>query len=50
MLTAYNPFSFGFENEVYFEARSNEVLGELNRIASAAAGWSRVSRRTLACQ
>ena len=38
MLTAYNPFSFGFEDEVYFEARSNEVLGELNRIAAAAAG------------
>jgi lysophospholipase L1-like esterase len=37
MLATYNPFSFGFEDEVYFEAASNEVLGEMNRIAAAAA-------------
>jgi len=37
MLTTYNPFSFGFEDEVPFEARSNEVLAELNRIAASAA-------------
>ena len=38
VLLTYNPFSLGFEDEVYFEARSNEVLSELNRIAAAAAG------------
>ncbi len=37
VLTTYNPFSFGFENEVYFEARSNEVIGDLNRMAASAA-------------
>jgi lysophospholipase L1-like esterase len=37
VLTTYNPFSFGFEGELYFEARSNEILGELNRIAASAA-------------
>lgn len=37
MLLTYNPFSFGFEDRVRFEARSNEVLSELNRIAAAAA-------------
>ena len=37
MLTTYNPFSFGFDDQVYFEARSNEVIGELNRMAASAA-------------
>ncbi len=36
-LLAYNPFSLGFEDEVTFEAQSNEVLAELNNIATAAA-------------
>jgi lysophospholipase L1-like esterase len=36
-LLAYNPFSLGFEDEVRFEARSNEVLQSLNAIATAAA-------------
>jgi len=36
-LQTYNPFSLGFENEVAFEAQSNEVLNELNAIAAAAA-------------
>ena len=33
-LLAYNPFSLGFEEEVKFEARSNEVLASLNAIAT----------------
>ena len=36
-LLAYNPFSLGFENEVSFEARSNQVLESLNAIATEAA-------------
>lgn len=36
-LLAYNPFSLGFEDEVAFEAQSNEVLMRLNDIATAAA-------------
>jgi hypothetical protein len=37
-LQTYNPFSLGFENEVAFEAQSNEVLSELNTVAAEAAG------------
>lgn len=36
-LLAYNPFSLGFEDEVTFEAQSNNVLAELNAIAAEAA-------------
>lgn len=37
LLLAYNPFSLGFDDVVAFEAQSNEVLGALNDIATAAA-------------
>ena len=37
LLQTYNPFSLGFENEVAFEAQSNEILGQLNGIAAEAA-------------
>ncbi len=37
MLTTYNPFGFGFEERVAFEAASNAVITRLNRIASSAA-------------
>ncbi|MEA2002943.1 MAG: GDSL-type esterase/lipase family protein [Actinomycetota bacterium] len=33
-LLAYNPFSLGFEDEVSFEAQSNEALISLNTIAA----------------
>ncbi len=33
-LQTYNPFSLGFEDEVAFEAQSNEILSELNTIAA----------------
>jgi lysophospholipase L1-like esterase len=36
-LLAYNPFSMGFENEVRFEERSNELLESLNAIATEVA-------------
>ena len=36
-LTAYNPFGFGFEDRVEFEAMSNEILMRLNAIAAEAA-------------
>jgi lysophospholipase L1-like esterase len=42
MLLAYNPFSFGFESSVEFEAQSNEVIGRLNAVARAAADRSGV--------
>jgi lysophospholipase L1-like esterase len=37
VLLAYNPFSLGFEDQVTFEARSNNALQRLNAIAAAAA-------------
>ena len=36
-LLAYNPFSLGFEDQVAFEAQSNEVLTDLNDIAAKSA-------------
>ena len=36
-LQAYNPFSLGFEEEVAFEAQSNDKLQRLNSIAATAA-------------
>jgi lysophospholipase L1-like esterase len=36
-LLAYNPFSLGFEDEVEFEAQSNDALAMLNSIAVAVA-------------
>ena len=37
LLTTYNPFGFGFEDRVTFEAHSNDVIIRLNVIASEAA-------------
>lgn len=37
LLTAYNPFSFGFEDRVTFEQQSNEAIDRLNGIAALAA-------------
>ena len=37
LLTTYNPFGFGFEDRVEFEADSNAVITRLNRIATRAA-------------
>lgn len=37
-LLAYNPFSLGFEDEVAFEAQSNDALAALNAIAVEQAG------------
>ena len=37
LLTTYNPFGFGFEDRVRFEAESNAVLIRLNAIAAGAA-------------
>lgn len=36
-LQAFNPFSLGFEDQVAFEAQSNEALASLNAVAAAAA-------------
>ena len=37
LLTTYNPFGFGFEDRVEFEAESNAVISRMNGIAAAAA-------------
>ena len=37
VLLAYNPFSLGFEDQVAFEAQSNEIIADLNAIAVSAA-------------
>ena len=37
LLTTYNPFGFGFEDRVEFEAESNSTIENLNSIAAAAA-------------
>ena len=37
LLTTYNPFGFGFEDRVTFEADSNDVISRLNAIAAEAA-------------
>lgn len=37
LLTTYNPFGFGFEDRVQFEADTNAVLTRLNSIAAGAA-------------
>jgi lysophospholipase L1-like esterase len=37
LLTTYNPFGFGFEDRVEFEAQSNAVISRLNVIAAGAA-------------
>lgn len=37
LLTTYNPFGFGFEDRVEFEAESNAIIARLNSIAVLAA-------------
>ena len=36
-LQAFNPFSLGFEDQVAFEAQSNDALASLNAVAASAA-------------